>query len=185
MQGTLQGHINDVIQISNEEFTEIASFFIRKSFKKDQYLAQAGTTSKYEYFILSGLVVASHLNDEGRNHIMQFAMENNWISDSDSFNNKTAASLDIRCLEEAEVYCISFENKEKLCAVSKKMEFFFRKISTQNNILLQKRIMMSMHANSKERYEYFIGDYPKIEKRIPKVLLASYVGVSRKTLSEL
>ncbi|MCI9845502.1 Crp/Fnr family transcriptional regulator [Flavobacterium pectinovorum] len=185
MQQTLQGHINKIVQISNEEFAEMESFFLKKSFKKDEYLAQAGKTAKYEYFVLSGLVFASHLNDKGKIHVIQFAMENSWITDSHSYNMGKVANLDIKCLEDAEIYCITYENKEKLCAFSKKMEYYFRKISIESNILLQKRIIMSTYANFKERYELFIADYPKIDKRVSRTLLASYVGVTRRTLGEI
>jgi CRP-like cAMP-binding protein len=42
-----------------------------------------------------------------------------------------------------------------------------------------------MAFSSKERYEQFLKQYPSLIQRIPKSLIASYLGVSRETLSRL
>jgi len=40
-------------------------------------------------------------------------------------------------------------------------------------------------SNAKERYEQLLKRYPSLIQRVPKTLLASYLGVSRETLSRL
>nr|WP_295872295.1 cyclic nucleotide-binding domain-containing protein [uncultured Chitinophaga sp.] len=40
-------------------------------------------------------------------------------------------------------------------------------------------------ANAKERYEQLLQRYPALLQRVPNTLLASYLGVSRETLSRL
>lgn len=184
MEEILKDNIRRVVQITNEEFENIKSFFTKKSFKRNAYITQAGTSSNQEFFIVSGLVYSAHLNDMGKNQVLQFASENEWLSDSHSFNTGSATHLDFRCLEDTEVYCISFADKESLCSSSPKMAYYFRKIGIENSIMLQKRILLSMASSSKDRYKEFVGQYPKIEKRIPRVLMATYLGASRKTLSD-
>ncbi|SHM06524.1 Crp/Fnr family transcriptional regulator [Flavobacterium saccharophilum] len=173
MQETLKEHICKIVQISNEEYLEIEDFFDNKKYKKDKYIIESGNTSTHEFFIIQGLVAASHINYEGKSHIVQFATEGQWISDVQSFNTGCSTNISIKCLEDTELYCISYQDKEKLCAISRKMEFFFRKRSNANNIMLQNRILLFMCSNSKDRYEQFIRQYPKIHRRLPKVLIAS------------
>lgn len=184
MKETLKEHISKVVKISDEEYLEIEKFFDKKSCKKGKYIIETGKFSTHEFFILEGLAVASHLNDIGKNHIIQFALEGQWISDVRSFNTGCSASIDIKCLEDTEFYCISYKEKEKLCETSKKMEFFFRKKSNTNNIMYQSRILLFMCSNSKDRYEQFLREYPKIQLRLSKVMIASYLGITRKTLSQ-
>lgn len=185
MQESLKEHITKVVQISNEEYTEIESYFYKESYKKGSYLIESGKTAAFEFFIVGGLVISSHLNDIGKSHIVQFAAEGDWVSDIQSFNTGCSNSIDIKCLEDTELYYISYQDKEKLCSISKKMEYFFRKKSNSNNIRLQKRILMFMCASSKDRYEQFIKEYPKIQLRLSKILIASYLGITRKTLSQM
>ncbi|MFH7017320.1 Crp/Fnr family transcriptional regulator [Flavobacterium sp. FlaQc-47] len=185
MEKTLKENIAKTIQLSHEEYQQIEHYFVRETYKKGNYLVESGKTAPFEFFIVSGLVVASHLNDEGKKHIVQFAMEDNWISDIQSFNTGCSTSIDIKCLENTVLYSISYADKEKLCALSKKMEFFFRKKSSANNIVLQKRILNFMCTNSKDRYEQFIKQYPKIQLRVSKKLMASYLGITTKTLGQI
>ncbi|MNR36981.1 hypothetical protein D3C85_1549610 [compost metagenome] len=112
-------------------------------------------------------------------------MEGHWISDIQSFNTGCSTSINVKCLEDTELFCISFADKEKLCASSKKMEYFFRKKSNLNSILLQKKLLMFMCPNAKDRFEQFVGLYPTIQLRVSKVLIASYLGITRKTLGQL
>ncbi len=185
MHESLKDHINKVVQITPEEYADLELYFYKESFKKGKFLIESGKIAAFEFFILKGLVVSSHLNDIGKNQIVQFAGEGDWISDIKAFNTGCSNSIDIKCLEDTELYYISYDDKEKLCAKSKKMEYFFRKKSNSYNIVLQKRILLFMCANSKDRYEQFIKDYPKIHIRVSKVLIASYLGITRKTLSQI
>jgi CRP-like cAMP-binding protein len=66
-----------------------------------------------------------------------------------------------------------------------KIEHFFRKKSSNGYIALQRRILSLLNSNAKERYEQFISQYPTLLQRLPKTLIASYLGVSRETLSRL
>ena len=185
MQDMLKEDINKIVQITAEEFAEIELFFQRKSRRKGSVLVESGKTGSHEYFILKGLVAASHLNEMGKNQIVQFAMEGQWISDIQSFNTGCASLMDIKCLEDTELYRISYQDKEKLCAMSNKMGHFFRKKSYASSILLQNTILLFMCSNAKERYQHFIKAYPDIHLRIPKVMIASFLGITRRTLSQI
>ena len=44
---------------------------------------------------------------------------------------------------------------------------------------------MMIMGTAKDRFEHFIKNYPDLYNRIPKVFIASYLGVSRETLSRL
>lgn len=184
-EAALQTHINEMIALSDEEFAAIRPYFERRSYKKHQYLLQAGDAAPYEFFVLKGLLKASYSDPAGKVHILQFALEGWWISDVTAFNLHTSALLSIDCVEDAQVLFISFDNKEKLCAASRKMEYFFRKKYTAGNAALQRRLLFLLSANATERYQQLLQQYPELYQRVPKSLLASYLGVTRETLSRL
>ena len=126
-----------------------------------------------------------YIDKSGKSHILQFAKEDWWITDNEGFYNEQNATLNIDCLEDAQTYYITLENREKLCAELPKMEFFFLQKMTAGNIALQNRILSMMSKNSEERYMQFIQLYSDLIHRIPKTLIASYLGISRETLSRL
>lgn len=178
-------HINEIVQLTDEEFSYVITFFTKRKYKKHQYIIQSGNLQSAEHFVLNGIVKTAYTDDDGRSHILQLAMEGWWFSDTNAFNNGTPATFDVDCLEDTEVLSITYENKEKLCETCRKMEYFFRKKYTSGNIALQKRVLTLLSNNAAERYEQLIIQYPLLHKRVSKTLIAAYLGVTRETLSRL
>lgn len=185
MSSLLRQQINTITQISDEEFEYILSHFGRRQFKKHQFLLQSGQFVHFDFFILKGCVKSYHTSDDGKIHIIQFGMEDWWITDYQGYYNQTVATIDIDCIEDTEVLCLSYENREKLCAELHKMEHFFRKKTNKRNVALQQRILSLMSNSAKERYDSLLDQYPLLFQKVPKQLIASYLGVTRETLSRL
>jgi len=66
-----------------------------------------------------------------------------------------------------------------------KMERFWAKKSKIGRIALQNRILSLLKNSTKENYNQLIEQYPKLFQRVPKKMIAAYLGVSRETLSRL
>jgi len=181
----LRQQIEKVTSLTDQEFEYILSHFTTKRLKKNQFLIQEGDIVTNDYFVVRGLLKASHVDQEGKEHIMQFALEDWWVTDYQAYFNQTNSTLNIDCIEPSELLGISFQNREKLCADLHKMDRFFRKKSNAGYVALQRRILSLLNSNAKERYEQLLYHYPKLFQRVPKTLIASYLGVSRETLSRL
>lgn len=179
----LRQHIEELIQITDTEFEYILSHFTYKKLKKHQFVVQEGQLVDHVFFILDGCLKSYSIDTNGKNHIIQFGMQDCWITDYQAYYNQGIATLTIDCIEDSELLCLSFENREKLCAELHKMEHFFRKKTNKRNVALQNRILSLLSSNAKERYDKLLEQYPQLFQKIPKQLIASYLGVSRETLS--
>ncbi|WP_298143626.1 Crp/Fnr family transcriptional regulator [Flavobacterium sp.] len=183
MSAILRKHIEKITALTDKEFDYVLSHFSVKSAKKQQYLIQEGELVQNDFFVLSGLVKSYYTNADGKEHLMQFAMEDWWITDYQAYFNQQHAQLNIDCIENTQVLCLSLHNREKLCTEMHKMEHFFRKKSNAGYVALQRRILSLLNNNAQERYESLLKLYPELFQRVPKTLIASYLGVSRETLS--
>lgn len=181
----LRKHIEEISILSDQEFEYIGSFFSERKVKKHQYLIQEGEKANYEYWIAKGVFRAYYLDTDGKEHILQFALENWWLSDYNAFFNETESKINIVCMEDAEVYCLTLSGREKLAAEFHKMEHFFRMKLTSGYAAQQRRIISLLSGNPKQRYEEFASLYPNIMLKVPKKYIAEYLGVSRETLSRL
>jgi CRP-like cAMP-binding protein len=181
----LRQQIEQIVPLTDDEFTQILTYFGERKFKKNQYLIQAGDYAPNDFFVTKGLLKSSFTDEHGKEHILQFAMENWWMSDPQAYHNSLKASLNVSCLEDTHTYFISLDNREKLCADWQKMEHFFRKKTQAGYVALQRRILSLMSQTAAERYTQFVQLYPQLLQRVPKALIASYLGVSRETLSRL
>ncbi|NML38177.1 Crp/Fnr family transcriptional regulator [Chitinophaga sp. G-6-1-13] len=185
MSEKLRQHIEEIVTLTDEEFEHVLSHFTYREFLKNQYVIQEGDYVRNDYFVLSGLLKSWSIDDKGKAHIVLFATENWWISDPQAFHNQTKSTLNVDCLEDSKTLAISLENREKLCTEMRKMEYFFRRKTTAGYIASQNRILSLISFNAKERYEYLQQQYPGLLQRVPKSLIASYLGITRETLSRL
>ena len=173
MSTLLRTHIEPIVSLTDAEFEFALSHFTIKRFKKHQIVIQEGDYVKNDYFVVSGLMRSSHTHAEGKEHILQFAMQSLWITDPEAYHNQAKATLAISCLEDSETLAITLENREKLCRELQKMEYFFRKKSTTDYICMQRRILCLISGSAKDRYEHLLQQYPGLIQRVPKSLIAS------------
>jgi len=181
----LRRHIEEITPLNDEEFAYIATFFTPKKVKKHQYLIQEGDQANFEYLIISGIFRMFYLDNEGKEHIVQFAGENWWMADYQAYFSQQQAKLHITCMEEGEVLCLKLHGREKLAADLHKMEHFFRVKLTRGYVAQQRRIISLLSGTPQQRYEEFNDLYPHMIQKIPKKYIAEYLGVSRETLSRL
>lgn len=185
MHNKLREHIERIVPLSDDEFTFVLNHFTLKKFKKHQFLIQEGEIVKYHYFVLSGLLKLVYTDDTGKQHIVSFAMEDWWESDFYAYYTQTKATMSLECVEDTVVYCLLLEDYKKLCDDLQKIQRFFLEKANFGFIGSQRRIISWLTSNAKERYEQLLKQYPSLIQRVPKSLLAAYLGVSRETLSRL
>jgi CRP-like cAMP-binding protein len=181
----LREHIEKIVPLTDEEYTFVISYFKGRKYKKHQFLIQQGDHVPCHYFVLKGLLKLVFTDDMEKQHIISFAMEDWWESDFYAFYTQSKATMSLECLEDTEVLCLSFEDYKKLCDGLQKMERFFLEKATFGFLGAQRRIISSLTSNVKERYEQLLKQYPSLIQRVPKSLIAAYLGVSRETLSRL
>lgn len=185
MSIVLRKHIEQIVSLTEEEFSQVLRYFTPRKFKRYQFVVQQGQLVEHEFFILDGLVKAYYVSDDGKEHIIQFGMENWWVSDYLAFLKHEKATLNIDCIEETNLLCISLSDKTKLCAELHKMEHFFRIKANFGYVSLQQRILSLLSNDAKTRYNELLEKYPSLFQRVPKSVIASYLGVSRETLSRM
>ena len=185
MKDKLRAHIEKLMPLTEEEFEFVIGHFTTQTVKKHQFLIREGQSVKTSYFVLSGLLKLVHTDDSGSQHIISFAMEDWWESDFQAFYTQSPATLSLQCIDETEVCCLSLDNYQHLCDGLQKMERFFLEKSTFGFIAAQQRILSLMTTDAKTRYERLVRQHPALCQRLSKTLLASYLGVSRETLSRL
>lgn len=185
MQEKLREHIEKRVPLTDSEFAFVLAHFIVKKFKKHQFLIQEGEPVRYSYFVVSGLLKLVYTDESGKQHIVSFAMEDWWESDFRAFFSRSNATLSVDCLEDTVVLCLSLEGYQSLCAGLPKFERFFLQLAIAGSMAAQQRILSLLTTQARERYEQLLNQYPALIQRVPKSLLASYLGVSRETLSRL
>lgn len=178
-----QKHIGQFVKLSDEEFAQVLRYFKVRKLKKNRVLIRAGEPVSHTYWVNSGMLLSTYADPKGKEHIIQFAFEDCWVTDQCAFYNKEEAQFTITTLEDSELLSISFDDRERLCADIHTMETFFRRKANDSFAKQQKRMLTYLTSDAKDRYDLVMSEYPAQVKRLSKKVLAAYLGVARETLS--
>jgi len=177
--------VHDIINITDEEFEYAKTLFIPKKLRKKRFLLQDGDSCIYTTFVEKGLLRSFTVDDKGNEHILQFGMQGWWIADLYSFLTGEASEYNIEALEDSELLLITKPSWDLLLEEVPAFERYFRILIQNNLIATQRRLMGTMSTTAEERYTRLLQDFPDISQRVPQHMIASYIGVTRETLSRL
>lgn len=185
MENSIILQIFKTISFSQKEIIQVESKFEKLTFKKGVSLLDAGKRVDHQYFICSGCIRTYFIDNSGKEHTIQFAIKDWWISDYTAFFTATTAIMTIDCIQDAVVYKISKEDMESLYIEIPQLETFFRKKMEGAFSSFQKRILGSLSQSAKERYTSFTRSYPNIEQSVKNYHIASYLGITTESLSRI
>ncbi len=98
MSEILKKHLKQVIEISDDEFNEILPFFETMRFRKRQFVIQEHQQVSSIYFVEKGLLKSSYVDDSGKEHILQFASNQWWVSDFEAFFRQGTTKIAVYCI---------------------------------------------------------------------------------------
>ncbi|TFB31511.1 Crp/Fnr family transcriptional regulator [Pedobacter alluvionis] len=185
MKELLKQNISSHISISEDERDLFCDLFEHKLIKKKSFLLAAGEICKFEGFVVKGLFRVYHLDKNGFENVLYFAMENWWITDIDSFTNEKPSQLYIEALEDSEVQLIYKKDKEFAYTNLPKIEKLFRIMTQKTHVALQRRMIDNLSKTADQRYLDFIEKYPQLLQRLTNLQIAAYLGISHEFLSKI
>lgn len=185
MTESLQKHIREYVEISDEKLEKYCNAFTYRKVKKKQFLLTEGSICDFEGFVVNGCFKVFHTDRNAAEQILYFAIENWWISDIDSFINRIPSKLTIQALEDSEILLISKKDKEQLYQEMPEVERLMRLKFQSSIITLQRRIIDNLSKSSEERYLEFLKKYPQIAHRLTNIQIAAYLGVTPESLSRV
>lgn len=175
--------ISEKISLSSEELEICKTLFIPKKLRKRQFLLQKGDVCKYTAFVERGILRSYTTDDKGNEHILQFALEGWWMGDLYSFFTGEPSIYDIDALEDCELLLITQPSWETLLQKVPALERYFRILVQNNLIVTQRRLMGAMSETAEEKYLKLLETFPDCIQRVPQHMIASYLGITRETLS--
>jgi CRP-like cAMP-binding protein len=181
----LHKHILSKVELTDDEFKLAANFFIPKKIRKKQFLLQEGDICKYLAFVSKGCLRSYTVDSKGEEHIVQFAIEDWWITDQKSFLSNQPSTFSIDALEDSELLLIDKTSQDKLCCTVPQFEHYFRILLERNTSAASRRITELISATAEDRYLNFVNTYPKIIQRVPQSQVASYLGITPQSLSRI
>lgn len=176
---------NATSPLSEEHLALIQSALRPKSFRKKQYFLQEGEVCKNFGFIIKGATRQYTVDDKGVEHIVRLSLEDWWVGDRESWVSGTPSQYNIDMWEDTDMLLISRADMLRLIEEIPAYEEMVRKMDDRHSIAAQKRLNAAISLPADKRYNDFADNNPEILQRFPQHLIASYLGITKETLSRI
>lgn len=178
-------YLTDKAGLSETQFKEIQSFIEVKKVEKGNFLLQPDEVCNNAFFVESGLLRSYTIDENGKEHIIQFAPESWIISDRSSAYFNEPSSFYIDAVEDSEFVLLSTKFITEACKLNISYSIYSEKALHKHIRSLQNRINLLIGANAETRYLDFIKQYPDLLLRVPQWMIASYLGITPESLSRV
>nr|WP_315183562.1 Crp/Fnr family transcriptional regulator [uncultured Flavobacterium sp.] len=179
-------NISRYVTFDLEELEIFNSLLEYKKVPKKTILLHEGEMCNFEAFVIKGCVRKYYIDANGFEVILQFAIENAWISDiSFSIYEDCPSRVYIETIEDCEFFMFSPETKETLFTKAPKFERAFRILMQRSLAVTQDRLFNTISKTATEKYLEFLEHYPTLSQRVAQLYIASYLGISAEFLSKI
>lgn len=151
--------------------------------KKTQILG-IGETCRKMYFVVKGCLRLYYLK-EGDEINCFFFHENLFCTAFGSFMAQRPSNQIMETMEDSIMLAISYEELQQLYKDVPEMNELVRKIVEERYTNAHDIISSYVLDNPEQRFEKFQQKYPALINRIPEYHIASYLGITPKSLSRM
>jgi CRP-like cAMP-binding protein len=183
----LRNYINKYskTRLTDDQFQQLTDTMRPKTFRKKQYFLQEGDICKYFGFIVKGAMRQYSVDDKGAEHIVRLSLEDWWVGDRESWVMARPSIYNIDAWEDTEMLLITREDTLKLVREIPAFEEMVRGMDERHSIAAQKRVNAAISLPADKRYADFANNYPEFLQRFPLHIIASYLGITKETLSRI
>lgn len=186
MYAQIDSSISRYVTFSKEELDTFNSLLEYRTVPKKTIMLHEGEMCNFEAFVIKGCVRKYYIDPNGFEVILQFAIENAWVSDISFSNYETKPSrIFIETMEDCEFLVFNPETKEELLQRVPRFERAFRILFERHLSVTQNRLFNTISKTAMDKYLEFLELYPTLPQRVAQHYIASYLGISAEFLSKV
>ncbi|MDO3641113.1 Crp/Fnr family transcriptional regulator [Mucilaginibacter sp. L3T2-6] len=175
-------NIDRLINPTLNEKAALEQLLQARVLKKNDFFLREGEVCKSLAFIEKGSV-RYYYQLEDRECCKDFVFENGLIGSLASFFSRGASPLNIKAMEEATILELCYNDVMHLLSEYPSWRQLAQIIAQEQFVKAEKREAALLKDPPEVRFRSLIEEHPKIFKRVPLTYIASYLGITRETLS--
>lgn len=177
--------LSAVLPLSWEEQEKIAPFLVEENLTKgDKYLAQ-GQICKKVGFVTEGLLKSVHTKDNGDQYIPNFIQQGELAIHLDSFTQQIPTQEYIEAIQPTQVFSLSLSNYKVLEADIPHFSKILFLIMERKFIALDRLKSQLLSESAENRVSILLKEQPKVVQQASKKDIASFLGLSKYTMSRI
>lgn len=148
-------------------------------------LLRPGETCRKIYFIKSGFLRAYYIDHNGKEHTSWFLSSGDLMISVYSFFTQKPAEEYIEVIQPAELQSLSWHQLQGYYADFPQGNLIGRIVTEKYYIESEERILFLRTHAPEQRYQALLNKHPNIEQLTTTANIASYLGMTRESLSRL
>lgn len=177
--------IDPIISLTDEELMNFCSVLEIRRLKKDEFFLSEGQVCNFVGFVNSGVLVYFKINENGDEITTDFAFEGDWVTNNQSRLKNIPSTINIRAIEDAELFVIKQPDLMDLYLKILKIERLGRILMEQAYLKIVEQTIELQVLSAKERYENLLKKHPEIFQKVQLYHIANYLGIAPKSLSRI
>ena len=184
-QSKLSGYIKQVSnRITDEDIPLLIGCAEVRQLKKGEPLLKEGNVCRAFYLVESGYL-RTWYDKDGVPINLNFTFEGNYVANLKSAKDRQPSEFTIEAGEDATVMVFDLDVIAEQFNSHPQIVLFIRRISTHLLIASEEHGNLFKLYTPTERYRYIEENNPQLLQRVSLSQLASYLGVTRETLSRI
>lgn len=177
--------IDPIVSLTDEELMTFCSVLEIRRLKKDEFFLSEGQVCNFVGFVNSGVLVYFKINENGDEITTDFAFEGDWVTNNQSRLKNIPSTINIRAIEDAELFVIKQPDLMDLYLKIPKIERLGRILMEQAYLKIVEQTIELQVLSAKERYENLLKKHPEIFQKVQLYHIANYLGIAPKSLSRI
>ncbi len=181
----IKNSIEPIVCLNDEELLLFTNVFVSKKLSKNDFFLKEGQICDFIGFVNYGVMIYYKTKENGDEVTTDFAFEGDWVNNNQSRLNNTPSIINIKAIEDSEVFIIKQKDLNDLYLSVPKIERLGRILIEHAYLKIVEQSIELQVLSAKERYENLLKKYPQVFQRVQLYHIANYLGIAPKSLSRI
>jgi CRP/FNR family transcriptional regulator, anaerobic regulatory protein len=174
--------LRTIYRFNDEQVAAFLQKLSVRTLSKNDYLLSAGMRCDFMAFLVSGSIRFYSLT-ESNDFTLHFFTENGWVADYESFISQQPSRNYLQAMEST---CLQMISLDALHELIDRYPVFRNLASLMKEWIVTTSHLTSIASSSPDdRYKLLLSSHPDWINRFPQMHIASYLGMTKETLSRV
>lgn len=173
------------LEIDLQNYSEFFGYWEEVTFKKGEFLTEAGKVERWFYIVLEGVQGVYILTPSGDKKVIGFSFDGSFSGIYDSFLKENGSHYFLEALTDSRLLRMNKEQYDSLFEMYPKFNEWGRIVHQELLIGRVQREVELITMDAKERFDVFMKRCPPKLLTVPQKYLASYLNMAPETFSRM
>jgi CRP-like cAMP-binding protein len=177
--------LRSLAPLSTRALARLEAITTSRSVAKGARLLAAGEVATTVFFVEHGLLREYYVDDRGREFTRTFSPEGEVTGSLADLLSGAPSMVNIEALEPSVLRCFPFTGLQQLTAKDPQWERLLLRFTERLFVRKMRREFEMLTLGAAERHRRFVDEFRALDARLPRHLVASYLGITPVHLSRL